>query len=123
MLFPKLLIIWVVAGTRPIGVPISPGVPWLRIAAALFVCIGVAIGIILLLRQFSGGRLQEVLGAQLGGIRRKSEIEIIETKRASVSGQICLFHYRGTAYLVAITAGSATLIDKVRIGAEDENVR
>lgn len=122
MLAQNLLLFGAAAQISTIGVPDSPGVPWLRITVALFLCIGIAIGTILLLRHFSGRRLQEMLGTQLGGIKRKGEIEIIETRRASVYGQICLFQYRGTAYLVAVTAGAATLIDKVPIEVETGDV-
>lgn len=122
MFTQNLLLFWAAAQTNTIGVHDSPGVPWLRIAVALFFCIGIAIGSILLLRRFSDRRLQQVLGTKLGGIKRISEIEIIETRRASAHGQICLFHYRGMAYLVAVTAGASTLIDKVPIAVDVEDI-
>lgn len=120
MLSLNPLLFGVATRTTTIGVPDQPGIPWLRIAVALIVCIGIAVGMILLLRRFSGARLQEVLSGQIGAMRGKSEIEIIETRRASVHGQICLFHYQDMAYLVAVTAGGASLIDKVPVEQKEE---
>lgn len=101
-----------------IGIADPPQIPWLRIGFALLFCLAIGIGAIFALRRYSPGGLPYVLKSRIGRFSHKANIEIIETRRASVHGHICLFHYRGNAYLVAITPASATLMDKMPIEAE-----
>lgn len=102
----------------PIGIPDAPGIPWLRIFLALILCIAVSVAAILALRRYGEGGLPAILKSGLKGISTDAQLEIIETRRASVHGNICLFHYNGHAYVVAITAGGATMIDKLPLDTE-----
>lgn len=102
-----------VAARAPIGIPDSPGIPWLRIILVLLLCLAVSVGAIFAIRRFNGRDASPLLLSKLKGISGSAEIDIVETRRASVHGHVCLFHCRGNAYLVAMTAGGTTLIDKM----------
>lgn len=106
------------AGTS-IGIPDAPGIPWLRILLVLLLCLAIGIGAIFAIKRYSSRDVPPRLWSKLQGISGSAEIEVIETRRASVHGHVCLFHCRGSAYLIGITAGGATLIDKIPILDQD----
>lgn len=101
-----------------IGVADAPGIPWLRIFVALLVCIGIAIAAVFLLRQIVRRGKLGMINSKFGRIANGTDIEILESRRASIHGHICLIHCRGHAYLIAMTAGGASLIDKMPIEAD-----
>lgn len=100
------------AATVPIGMPDPPGIPWVRIILALFFCLAVSVGAILVLRRFHNRGSAQHLFAGIKGMTSSNEIEVVETRRASIHAHICLIHYRDHAYVIATTAQGATLIDK-----------
>ena len=102
---------------HPVGIADAPAIPWLRIVLALLFCLILSAAAILMLRRFGvgGGGSAPPFLAGLKRISGSAEIEIIETRRASAHGQVCLFHCRGNAYLISITSGGTTLIDKMPV--------
>lgn len=106
-------------GSGHIGIADAPGIPWLRIMFALLFCIALAVGAIFAVRTYQSRGFSTGLLTRLRQVSGAPEIEIVETRRASMQGHICLFHCRGSAYLVAITAGGTTLIDKMPVPPED----
>lgn len=103
------------AAVATIGLPDPPGIPWLRILFALVFCLAVSLLAILALRHFKQGKSAGQLFAGLQGIGPASAIDIVETRRASPHAHISLIHYRGHAYLVAISPANVTLLDKVKL--------
>lgn len=101
------------AGAAALGLPDPPGIPWLRIIFALLFCLVVSFAAILTLRQFKNGKGVRQLFAGLQGIASASEIDIVETRRASPYTHICLVHYKDHAYLIATTPNTVALIDKL----------
>lgn len=104
-----------------IGVDDPPGLPWLRIIVALVFCLSVAVGAILAIKAYHSRGFSIPSISKLTGGAQKKEIEIIETRRASDQGQLCLFHYAGSAYLIVITSGGATLLDKLPVLGEPKS--
>jgi len=92
----------------------APEVPWLRLSLSLLLCIFLALGAALLLRRHRLHGRSNPLGALLrkapGTARRR--IAIIETRRASAHGDLCLVELDGQPYLLAFTPGGASLIDR-----------
>lgn len=94
----------------------APAIPWLRIALAFFFCIALASAAILAMRKFRG--------ADCGGIglalRKPSPraIEIVEARRVSQHGDVCLMRCHGRDYLFIVTPHQAMLLDKSAEGAE-----
>lgn len=82
---------------------------------ALLFCIAVAWVAILILRYHQGrSRLHSLtncLPPRLGAIPKR-RIEIIETRRVSQHGDVCLFQCTGETYLIAIGPGQMLLLDK-----------
>lgn len=95
-----------------IGISDPPALPWLRVIFALILCLAVAVSAILFIRNAKGKRMPMTLFARSLRAGPEPRIEIIETRRASEQGQLCLFHYCDDAYLVLITQNGGTLLDK-----------
>lgn len=101
-----------------IGISDPPALPWLRIIFALILCLAVAVSAILFIRNAKGRRMPVALFARSLRAGSEKQIEIVETRRASEQGQLCLFHYCDDAYLVLITQNGGTLLDKRSLPSE-----
>ena len=92
----------------------GPEIPWFRLAMAFAFCILVAWGAIALIRrrQLRGiaNPLETVLGATRGSAERR--IRIIETRRASQHGDLCLVELDGQQFFLALTANGVTVIER-----------
>jgi hypothetical protein len=92
----------------------APSIPWGRIALAFLFCIALAAGAILLLRKYRGyaggspGFPPSFLLRQAG----QRSIEILETRRVSPHGDVCLLRCKGQDYLFIVTPQQALLLDK-----------
>jgi len=97
----------------------APDIPWLRLGIAILLGLLLAGAAAWLLRRHAarGGRKRSIShilshlspGAK-GALHRR--IRIVETRRASQHGDLCLVEADGRTYLLALTAGGATLIDR-----------
>lgn len=74
--------------------------------------------LILFIRNAKGRRMPVALFARSLRAGSEKQIEIVETRRASEQGQLCLFHYCDDAYLVLITQNGGTLLDKRSLPSE-----
>ena len=95
-----------------IGISDPPALPWLRVILALILCLAVAVSAILFIRNAKGQSSPLAIFTRSFRAGPEKQIEIIETRRASEQGQLCLFHYCDDAYLVLITQDGGTLLDK-----------
>jgi hypothetical protein len=95
----------------------APDIPWLRLIAALVLSTAVAAAAIIALRRRPGQAAEGPLAKFLGGIRSASprRIVILETRRASQHGDLCLVEVDETVYLLALTASGATLLDRQKL--------
>jgi hypothetical protein len=77
-------------------------------------CIGIAVALILLLRRIRAGRIPTGAAAFLPRALNPStrQIAIVETRRISLSADLCIFDYAGERYLVAVGPGGTTLLDR-----------
>lgn len=112
MLLPLLLPLPAMAAR--LGTASPPGIPWLRIALAFLLCIALAFGAIMLLRHHQGRLRWDALARRFSALPTapRRQIDVIETRRVSQHGDVCLIHCRGRAYLLAIGQGHATLLDQ-----------
>ncbi|OCC22928.1 hypothetical protein MB02_14270 [Croceicoccus estronivorus] len=95
------------AAASGLGTAGEPAIPWLRIGLSLAFCVALAAGAILALRRHQG-RLDF---SRLSHAPRR-RIEVIETRRISPHGDVCLMHCEGHAYLIAVGQGHALVLDK-----------
>lgn len=93
----------VLAQGAHLGGGTAPDIPVARILAALLVCLIVAALAIFMIRQ-RGGRPISI--PTLGRIRlAERSIEVVETRRLGVHGDVCLIRHARTEYLVILMAG------------------
>ena len=84
-----------------------------RTVAALTICIVVAVFAVLLLRQRSG-RLD--LRALFNRIElRQRAVQVVETRRLSPHGDVCLLRHDGREYLVVLVAGDCRVLREIDI--------
>lgn len=97
-----------------LGTATSPGIPWLRIALAFLLCIALAIAAVLTLRRHQGRQDWAILTRCFSTMAQvpRRQITVIETRRVSQHGDVCLIHCHGRAYLLAMGQGHATLLDQ-----------
>lgn len=97
-----------------LGAAGTPGVPWARIVLAFLFCIALAAAAIAVLRHHQGrGRpamLARAFPAMAQAPRRR--IDLIETRRISQHGDVCLLHCGGHSYLIAVGQAHAVLLDR-----------
>ncbi len=99
----------------------APDISWLRIALALVFCLALAAAAALALRKRGSAGTLRFLTHFRAGARAlpRPRIRIIETRRASQHGDLCLVEAEGHTYFLALTAGGASLLDKQREAAAD----
>ena len=107
-----------------LGTASAPAIPWVRIVLALLFCVGLAALAILALRHHQGRLRLDFPGKRLPGIvsAPRREIEVIETRRISQHGDVCLLHCRGQSYLFALGPGHALLLDRQPVGGPGETL-
>ena len=92
-------------------------IPVARIFASLVACLLIAVFAILFLRQRGG---KSDLRASLGRLAaRHGEIEIVEVRRVSLNGDICLVRHDGCEYLILVQVGTSTLLRERPVPARD----
>lgn len=99
------------AFAAPIATGSAPGVPWLRLIVSLLVCLVVAFGAVLALKRYQrrgfATRLK-VLIQRSASVERP--ISLIETRRASLHGDLCLVECEGERWLLAFTPSGVTIL-------------
>ena len=96
------------AAARGLGGGESLGVSLGRIVGALVICIVLAVFAVLLLRQRSG---KIDLRALFGRIElRQRAIQVLETRRLSPHGDVCLLRHAGRDYLIVLVAGDCRVL-------------
>lgn len=85
-----------------------------RIFGAWMFCIGIAVALILILRRVRSGRILHGSGTFLPRALAPSarHITIVETRRITLSTDLCIFDYAGDRYMVAMGPGGTILLDK-----------
>lgn len=92
------------AWAQTLGQGASTETPWLRVIAALLLCLGLAVAAALLLKKHLGGPTPALFGA------RARRIQLIDTLRLSHQVDLCVVQYGGKQLLVAASPGGATLL-------------
>lgn len=101
------------AATAPDRGGLGAGLSLWRILGAWLLCVGIAVALIFLLRRVRAGRA----GASVPLFSRllvqpSRQMEIVETRRATMAVDILLIDYRGERYFVASGPGGTTLLDR-----------
>ena len=107
---------------RPLATGTAPAIPWGRLLLVLAFCLLLAWGAIVFVRRYQqrplANPLERMLGRAKGGIPRR--IQIIETRRASAHGDLCLVECDGETYLLALTAHGVTVLDHKQAPSADK---
>ena len=92
----------------------GPEIPWGRLSLALLFCLALAWIAILALRHHQGRLRLDTLAKRLPGLASlpQRNIEVIESRRISPHGDVCLLQCDGQRYLVIVGPGQALLLDK-----------
>jgi hypothetical protein len=106
---------WLACSTQAVAAPLggAAGVelPILRLVFGFVLCIILAGAAALALRRMGGGRvLLNMKTAFLAPVDR--EVRVCEQQRLSAHAEIVRLHWSGSDYLVVVSAGGASLIDK-----------
>lgn len=95
----------------PIATGAAPGVPWLRLIFSLMLCLMVAFGAIVALKRYQHRGIANPLKKLL---ERSSTVQrpisLVETRRASVHGDVCLVECEGEKWLLAFTPAGVTVL-------------
>lgn len=92
-------------------------IPVARILLSLIACLIVAVLAILFLRQ-RGGKID--LRGSLGRLAAgRGAIDVVEVRRVSLNGDICLIRHDGTEYLILVQAGASTILREQSTPATD----
>lgn len=90
----------------------APDIPWLRLIFSFLLCIGIAIGAVLLLRRYQRrggvGLLKRLRLA--GELPVADQIRIVEARRVSPSGRLCLIEFDGRQFLLSVTEQSIGIL-------------
>lgn len=112
--FLALAILSAPAIARPLATGSAPSVPWGRLFLVLAFCLVLAWAAIVFVRHYQNRSVANPLDGLLGraktGLTRR--IRIVETRRASAHGDLCLVECDGQAYFLAITAQGVTVLDQ-----------
>ena len=101
------------AATAPDQGRLASGLSLWRILGAWLLCIAIAIALILVLRRLRAGRARAALPLFPKLLSQSSrQIEIVETRRATMAVDILLVDYRGERYFIASGPGGTTLLDR-----------
>ena len=97
-----------------LGTASTPGVPWVRIVFAFLFCIALAAAAIAVLRHQQGRLRLTLLTRAFPGLAQAPHrrIDVIETRRISQHGDVCLLHCGGHSYLIAMGQAHAVLLDR-----------
>lgn len=99
------------AFAAPIATGSAPGVPWLRLIVSLLVCMIVAFGAVLALKRYQRRGVARPLKALIQrSTSAERPISVIETRRASVHGDLCLVECEGERWLLAFTPSGVTVL-------------
>ena len=114
--YPALLLALVPlpAMAAGLGTASTPSVPWVRIVLAFLFCIALAVAAIAVLRH-QQGRLRFTFAARAFPAMAQAprrRIEVIETRRISQHGDVCLLHCDEYSYLIAMGQAHAVLLDR-----------
>lgn len=103
----------------------SPSIPWWRIACALLFCLALAATAILALRHYQGRSSGRFLPRRWTTLKPAPHraITVIETRRLSQHGDVCLLHCAGHAYLLAIGPAHTLLLDRQVLPAASAGAR
>lgn len=105
----------------PLATGAGPSIPWGRLFVVLAFCLVLAWGAIVFVRHYQNrsvaNPLEGLFGRAKGGLTRR--IQIIETRRASQHGDLCLVECDGETYLLAITTQGATVLDRKQASGKD----
>ncbi|PSJ42199.1 flagellar biosynthetic protein FliO [Allosphingosinicella deserti] len=85
-----------------------------RIVAGFLVSVGVAAAAIFVLRQRRGGGGPIRLPSWRLALRQP-EIQVVETRRLSQHGDICLVRNQGREYLLLVTAGQSRILRETEL--------
>jgi hypothetical protein len=108
-----LLMITTPALAQQLGHGDDVGIPWWRLAAMLGLMLALGIGAVFAARSRS-------FDFKIWQISPNRRLKVIETARLSVQGSLCLVVLDDKEFLIAITASSATVIEKRITGPEPE---
>jgi hypothetical protein len=104
----------------PLATGTGPSIPWGRLFVVLAFCLVLAWGAIVFVRHYQNrsvaNPLEGLFGRAKSGLTRR--IQIIETRRASQHGDLCLVECDGETYLLAITAQGATVLNRKASGKD-----
>ena len=114
-LIPALLLIWHGPATAAfLATGSTPAVPWLRLVLSLLFCVAMAWAAIALLRRYqrhgSVVRLGDLLGKS--ALPAPARLKILETRRASQHGDLCLAELDGEVYFLALTSSGVTVLNR-----------
>ena len=90
----------------------APEIPWFRLIFSFLLCMGIAIGAILLLRRHQRHGSWGILNRmQLGDARPAlDQIRILEVRRVSPTGRLCLIEFDERHFLLAVTDHAITIL-------------
>lgn len=95
----------------PIATGSAPGVPWLRLIMSLLACLAIAFGAIVALKRHQRQGIANSLAAFVQrSASTQRAISLIETRRASAHGDLCLVECEGERWLLAFTPSGVTVL-------------
>ena len=99
----------------------APAIPWLRLVLSFLFCIAVAGGASLALRRYRGKSGTPPWAALFSRTKPAPlrRLRILETRRASQYGDLCLVEIDTQLYFLALTPGGAVLLDRPGYAADN----
>ena len=119
-----MLGLWTLAASElTLGGNNAPLIDPVRVVAALAAGLLLSLLAALLLARMKrrGGPAPRWLGWLARPGEPQARIRVVETRRASVHGDICLVSWNGTNYLIALTQGGAALLGQQPEPAETDD--
>jgi hypothetical protein len=110
LLLPPLLLCAVPAAAQRLGGGAPLNISLIRVVMALLLCLMIAGAVVLLLKR-NGGRIDTAaLRRLLVRLPAERRIDIVETRRISQHGDVCLLRCDGREYLVLSAEGQMTVL-------------
>jgi len=106
----------------PLATGGAPAIPWLRLAFSLAFCVALAWGMAAVLRRRKSGADASPGARSLRWFQpwapasRSRRIRILETRRASQHGDLCLVELDGKSYFLALTPSGPLVLDRAKAG-------